>query len=518
MGAQLVLALLIAFVSMGGAGLWIVRSSVEPVFNELERRSAYESVHRVMSAVQAELNSLQLVTTDWSKWDDLALYINNRDRRFAANNLTPAALRKVAMTAMVVWDREGRLIVKLHNQEPERGVAVMERLAGLYQTIRAVGEHSCGFIKVQADVMALCWETVSPTDRRDQKSGTLAFARFVDSSMWRRISSETQESLEVNPAVFRLSGASEQSRWFVSGLPAYAHNEVAYWFGPDVLELTITLEDIRQIPLLDVQIHRQRDLAQEAFYMMTRIFWQILLGAVVVAFFIWSLVRWRFVARIAHMRYQLRSIQEGKDWGRGVTVGGSDELARLSGHINRLLSIIHSQVRDLTSQSQTDALTALPNRRALDVFLQQAVELMHRDGKPMSLLMLDVDFFKQYNDFYGHPSGDEVLKRIGRVLAEQSRIGDLAVRMGGEEFAVLLPATDALAAMQVAGNLRQSVERLYVPHQLSAVSDWVTCSIGVTTMQASEWDEGQFLRQADQALYAAKRAGRNSCAHYRDTP
>lgn len=136
----------------------------------------------------------------------------------------------------------------------------------------------------------------------------------------------------------------------------------------------------------------------------------------------------------------------------------------------------------------------------------------------MSLLMLDVDFFKQYNDFYGHPSGDAVLKSIGRVLAEQSRIGDLAVRMGGEEFAVLLPATDALAAMQVAGNLRQSVERLYVPHQLSAVSDWVTCSIGVTTMQASEWDEGQFLRQADQALYAAKRAGRNSCAHYRDRP
>ncbi|MBT0571800.1 diguanylate cyclase [Curvibacter sp. CHRR-16] len=516
LGAQLVLALLVAFVGMGLAGLWIVRTSVEPVFKELEQRSAYESVHRVMSAVQTEFNSLQLLTVDWAQWDDLANFVEFGDRRFAKSNLTPAALRKVNLTAMVAWDSQGRLVAQQNNEEPGRGQAVMDRLSGLYQSIRAVGERGCGFLKMQNNVIELCWETISPTERLDHKPGTLAFARFAGNTLWQRIASETQESIEVKPAVFRLADQSDKPRWFVSGLPLYTQQDVAYEFKPGELELTITLVDMRRIPLLDVQIHRQRDLAQEALYMMTRIFWQMLLGAVMVALFIWLLVRWRFVARISRMRKQLGRIQLGKDWGRGLQVDGTDELGRLSDHINTLLGIIHSQVRDLTSQSQTDALTALPNRRALDVYLKQEVELMRHEGSSMSLLMLDVDFFKQYNDFYGHPSGDEVLQRIGRVLAEQCRTRDLAVRMGGEEFAVLLPDTDAVGAMRVARSLCHAVEHLQVPHHFSAVSDWVTCSVGATTMQALYWNEAEFLREADQALYAAKAKGRNRCVHFKD--
>jgi diguanylate cyclase (GGDEF)-like protein len=134
-----------------------------------------------------------------------------------------------------------------------------------------------------------------------------------------------------------------------------------------------------------------------------------------------------------------------------------------------------------------------------------------REGGPLSLVMVDIDHFKAYNDTYGHQKGDECLKAVAQTLRlALHRPGDLCARYGGEEFGVILPGTDATGAYGVAEGLRRSIEELAVPHDGSAVAPVVTISVGVATVQPQEGGSGAVLIQAaDQALYESKRAGRN---------
>jgi diguanylate cyclase (GGDEF)-like protein len=157
-----------------------------------------------------------------------------------------------------------------------------------------------------------------------------------------------------------------------------------------------------------------------------------------------------------------------------------------------------------------DGLTGIANRRAFDETLQREVALARRAMRPVSLLMMDADLFKQLNDADGHMAGDECLVHIATELrARLPRVTDFVARYGGEEFAVILPATDAAGAVNVAGVLRAGVAALGLRHPTSPFGR-VTVSIGVSTFEGTEsLSAADLIRSADRALYAAKRAGRN---------
>ncbi|KAB0610898.1 GGDEF domain-containing protein [Castellaniella defragrans] len=164
----------------------------------------------------------------------------------------------------------------------------------------------------------------------------------------------------------------------------------------------------------------------------------------------------------------------------------------------------------LVGLSLTDGLTGLANRRHFDEVLAQEGDRSRRDRRPMSLLMLDVDWFKYYNDQFGHPAGDVVLCQVARVLLESvRRPGDLAARYGGEEFAVILPGLDVRAAQAMAERIRARVEALGIVHA-HGLSGRVTISIGVAEMDLDDaHGAGTLVGQADAALYRAKAGGRN---------
>jgi diguanylate cyclase (GGDEF)-like protein len=136
---------------------------------------------------------------------------------------------------------------------------------------------------------------------------------------------------------------------------------------------------------------------------------------------------------------------------------------------------------------------------------------MSRSGDALSLLMIDVDFFKQYNDTYGHDAGDDCLRNIAQTLAQNlSRAGDFVARYGGEEFVVVLPNADEAGARAVADKLLESVRKHNMPYEKSATGSCVTVSIGVTTGKVGHAQSGRdYTRQADKALYISKQTGRN---------
>jgi diguanylate cyclase (GGDEF)-like protein len=158
----------------------------------------------------------------------------------------------------------------------------------------------------------------------------------------------------------------------------------------------------------------------------------------------------------------------------------------------------------------TDALTGIANRRSFDDALAREWRRSARIGRPLSLLMIDVDHFKAYNDRFGHQAGDACLRRVARVLVDCIARPDAVVaRYGGEEFVCLLPGMDQRGAVKMARRVAAAIDRAAVPHPTSPDSDRVTVSIGVATADAFHGDEATLLALADQLLYAAKNGGRN---------
>jgi diguanylate cyclase (GGDEF)-like protein/hemerythrin-like metal-binding protein len=173
---------------------------------------------------------------------------------------------------------------------------------------------------------------------------------------------------------------------------------------------------------------------------------------------------------------------------------------------------LESANRKLAELSATDGLTELANRRHFDVILEREFARSKRTAQPLALAILDVDYFKKFNDHYGHQAGDDCLKAVARTLrAGIHRATDLAARYGGEEFVLVLPVTSSAAARNLAEKIRQAVEALDIPHQTTQTGrDCVTISIGVATSDATTGhDAKELIEAADRALYRAKGLGRN---------
>jgi len=164
----------------------------------------------------------------------------------------------------------------------------------------------------------------------------------------------------------------------------------------------------------------------------------------------------------------------------------------------------------LAQLAVTDGLTGLYNHRHFHERLALEVERSQRSGLPLSLLMLDVDHFKQFNDAYGHPAGDEVLRQLARVLADTRRANDVVARYGGEEFAVVLYEASREYVAEVLTRIQRSIAELNIPHEASRVASRLTVSIGAAFIlpSSSRTYEG-LIQLADEALYGAKEQGRN---------
>ena len=182
--------------------------------------------------------------------------------------------------------------------------------------------------------------------------------------------------------------------------------------------------------------------------------------------------------------------------------------------------LLREQAEKLRGLAYIDGLTGIPNRRRMDEYLADEFRRAARSNEPISVIMADIDHFKQYNDGYGHQAGDFCLQRIANAIkAALRRPADLVARYGGEEFAIVLPDTPMDGAAALADDIRKHVENLSITHETSEVTGCVTLSLGVSsTLPNSRLSEGALLSQADSALYLAKLKGRNRVVIYREHP
>jgi diguanylate cyclase (GGDEF)-like protein len=212
----------------------------------------------------------------------------------------------------------------------------------------------------------------------------------------------------------------------------------------------------------------------------------------------------------------ISGLEDGTGEEKGLLMGAVDfivkpfklpiVLARVKTHLQ-----IVRQIRMIERLGLVDPLTAIANRRGFDDHIAVEWRRAQRERKSISFLMMDVDKFKNYNDTWGHPQGDALLKSLARIFcAAARRSGDLAARLGGEEFGLLLPDTDLKSAVKIAEDIRVHVERMRVPTADGKTGTWAAISIGIASCYPDKDTQiADFIQTADKYLYKAKESGRN---------
>lgn len=221
----------------------------------------------------------------------------------------------------------------------------------------------------------------------------------------------------------------------------------------------------------------------------------------------------RIVSRLISLSLQVQ--EASKDNNIQVSIKGNDEISTLANTFSTYLNKVKEQEKALLDMTLTDPLTGIPNRRAYEQKLTDTLDLAIRNNWFVTVVLIDVDFFKLYNDHYGHSEGDVCLSLIANKLCRlMSRRSDFCARFGGEEFICILPNTDIEGAKQISEILRVEIEALQIPHEDSAISDVVTISLGAASLaltNKAESSKDALILEADKALYKAKGEGRNCC-------
>jgi len=296
-----------------------------------------------------------------------------------------------------------------------------------------------------------------------------------------------------------LRKSEEQQRTLISNIPGAVYR-CAYDNDWTMQHVSDFIEEISGYPFSDFIDNRVRTYASIIHPDDSQMIRKIILNAIK------RKEPYEIVYRILHPDGTIRWVYEK---GQGE-FGINDELLWLDGAIFDV-SDRKKMEEELERLATIDGLTDVANRRNFDITLNKEWMRLARTKKPLSMIMCDIDFFKIYNDTYGHQSGDNVLKQVSKVLKNISkRSMDLAARYGGEEFAIILPETDDKNAMFLANRLLAEVESLGIEHKGSDVAKVITMSVGVATIipdQKSSPD--RLIAYADSALYDAKRTGRN---------
>ncbi|MBW4648762.1 MAG: GGDEF domain-containing protein [Kastovskya adunca ATA6-11-RM4] len=175
----------------------------------------------------------------------------------------------------------------------------------------------------------------------------------------------------------------------------------------------------------------------------------------------------------------------------------------------------HQKFNESTLLASSDSLTQIANRRGFDEHLNYQWQQMVREQAALAVILCDIDYFKQYNDTYGHPAGDNCLQQVARVLrAAVNRPQALVARYGGEEFAVILPQTEEAEALELAEQIQSAIAKLQIPHLGSRINPCVSVSMGVAwAIPREERSPNSLIAEADRCLYLAKQQGRNRIVH-----
>lgn len=507
--AAITLALLLfCFGTALATRYWLVL----PKLRELQAQADRKDLRRVLLAIDGKKLQLAAIAYDHAVADDMYDHLSRRDDpHFIENRFPLAKFLNLNLDVIALFDRDGRLLeqrgIDARSQTildccaaPLPVAELQPYLLDLHSAHANTPIFDSGLLTTGNGPLVYAIAAVMRTDTDSDARGNLLVATPLDAELLRGISATTRSHLALEP-VPPGAPAPQQA---LDKVVRDAHNRVTWILtdnrGRPVARLVLTLASRRTVVQLS---------------------WApLLLGALVglLSFLAFLALMQRLLRPIRAIDLHLQRVLRRGDYSLRLDSGLRNELGDISRDIDALLNHVQSQQNQLQQQaaemqllSYQDGLTGLANRRRFDQALADNWALAQRTQTPLALLMCDVDYFKSFNDHYGHQYGDEVLKHVADIIRRAVvRHSDLAARYGGEEFAVLLPDTSETGALRIAERLRQELNGAAIDHAPSPIGRWLTLSIGAASLVPNALQTPrELVRRADEALYASKAGGRD---------
>lgn len=512
---KILLALFPLFLLLVGVLAQVQIKYIYPVFVQLEKDSAIKNFERVVSRFNEDSQSLDKLNTDWASWDDTYAFIQGEDDNYIEANLGTESFKNGSFDFMMFFDIEENLV--WHGiyseaaddvvQNPQLVEQLSLQLARKYQANSFVPsspeDHFMGLLVVNERPVLFSIRPILTSDNQGPIMGYVVRGRRIDRGLISDYMQQTQVRFKLTPVEDMNADLDPQLSVSVSDSQTLEVSRYIYSNG---------------IPVLFLQSYYPRNISlQGKLAVQTALITSVVLGVILLVMQ-WYVLQLLVIGPISKLKETASSITESQDYRQRTSITSKDEIGGLSQQLNNMLDAIETReeklqdaLKELKHLSVTDSLTKIPNRLQFDSVSRIEWRRMCRDRMPLSIIMCDVDYFKQYNDFYGHIGGDDCLVTIASALATTvARPADLVARYGGEEFVLLLPNTDIQGAEFIAAKVMKHLADLDIPHSKSEVSNQVTVSMGISSVVP---DAGKSLRQllthADDALYEAKLTGRN---------
>ncbi|CAM3965484.1 sensor domain-containing diguanylate cyclase [Vibrio neonatus] len=507
------LPLLIAIIAISFYGQW---RYVLPTFHQLEQNDAITNFERVAASLNSDIESLDLLNKDWGAWDETYSFIQGKNPKYITSNLGIESFRNGQFDFLFFFDESHYLIWHgIYDNDSNSFISddnftqsVVDRLQIKFTNFTSPSinpqANYKGFLILNQRPIAYSIRPILTSNEKGPSKGLIVRGRYVDTEFVSDIIEETRVRFQIIPVDNKAIPVNDQ--FMINELNNGTLEVSRYLFSDGT-------------PIMLMKSYFQRDISQQGkVAIQSAIIISALLG-ILLLIAVWFILKKIVIAPITQLTASATSITYTQNYQQRTHVKSNDEIGKLSEQLNEMLHVIENrelQLEEILSKvkrlSMTDSLTNIANRLKFDSVSDIEWRRMKRERKPMSIIMCDVDFFKQYNDHYGHIKGDESLILVAKALNETlSRPADLVARFGGEEFVLLLPNTDIEGATHIAETALNKILSLKIKHPNSEVCPYLTASFGIASMVPSiESSILQLISDADKALYQAKQKGRNT--------
>lgn len=493
-----------------------------PQFIELEVENDKKDIRKLGSAFSRIQSEMQRLIYDNAVWDEMIRVIKERDLAFLEENYhIPESLASLNLNGMHFYDASGEPVS--HFALENNGSVILD---SVFQTASSTQKRQflivkepelpaakvlgfkSGIIQGKQHPVLFVSGSIVPSTGVGDVVGTMLVWTYLDEKVSQQLSDLMQRQI----TLFEYSALPQGK----SVIPFDKYQDYPQIRSSEQ-KIYISFNDVNgkaSIVMAYAKPKRMFDDKLIEYSMGIALLCSILILAL-----IYFLINKMVIIPLTSLRETVVKVIDQGNYSQATNIQRQDEIGRLASLIDGLFATVNSQQtilveanKKLQKLSDTDELTNIANRRSLMHFLEMIEQQRELSLFPVSMIMLDIDHFKTYNDFYGHQAGDTVICQVAEVLSKNTRSNmDLVARYGGEEFTIVLTQISKEEALLVANKLKQAIFDLKISHQRSQTAEFISASLGLTSCeQADDFDIEQLFRVADSALYEAKEAGRNS--------
>ncbi len=508
-----VLILLCSLFLLFGIVQYLVQELVVfPSFVELEESQAQTDINRVIAAIENNMNQLDLLTHDWAAWNESYQFIKDKNQVFINDNLHFPSFVSAELNLIFFVDIKKQLIWgEAYNLQTGKQLIDKHFIKNFMDEIipsinisnapaKPEGKNLSTFFIYQNQPIFISVRPILTSENEGPINGYLIMGRLFDDPMKKQLVEQTKLKINFQPLVQKKS-------------PSNYHIET---LNSRQLKITTTMIGLEKEHGLKIEILLSRDITQNGRISLNFAIISLFVAGLIFISILGYLLNASIIGPLKKLTLHITEVFSQKNYSLRLNSRKKDEIGMLAQNFDDMLGKIEEDNLKLIDIASTDNLTQLFNRHKLKNVLENEWQQSARDRLPLSILMMDVDYFKLYNDHYGHQSGDFCLQKIAKILKNcVSRPADLVARYGGEEFIIVLHNTDAKGALYLASKIKEKLLNEAILHEQSDVSQWVTMSIGAATMIPSHnicYEE--LIEQADKALYQSKENGRDKINCY----